>query len=107
MDFVDFFETIGETLAIRDLDVETGSRIHLENERSSLAIDDEVHAEIAEPRHLVALRGRLEDEVPARYEESRDQGAGVGMLVNDIVLEHTVQGLAGTEIDAGTDCTLM
>ena len=40
--------------AVRYLNIESGPRVHFEDHRSLVVIDDHIHAKIAQPRHFVA-----------------------------------------------------
>ncbi len=64
--FIDSVDAVCEAGTVRNLDIESGSRIHFQDQRSVLAIDDDVDAEVAEPGDLTTARRRLQYEIPVK-----------------------------------------
>ena len=92
---------------VRDLDVESGPGIHLQDQRTPVTIDDHIDAKITKSRNIVSTCGRLQDEIPVGNLQTGNECTGIRMFVNHVIVVYAGQCLARRKIDTGTDGTLV
>ena len=71
-DFIDSLYTVCDARTVRDLDAEAVSCIHFQNQRSVLAIDDDVDAEVSEAGDVTTAGRRMSYLIPVRNVQPGD-----------------------------------
>ena len=96
-----------EAGGVGDLDGQPRAGVELQEQRPQILVQDQVHPQVTQPGEFLTPGGDVKQSLPVRDNEPLDAMAGVGVLPDNLLAAHALEGGAGGQVDAGPDGPLV
>ena len=101
------FDPMHEAGGIGDLDGQTRTGVEFQEQGPQVLVQDQVHPQVAQPGEFLTPGGDVKQRLPVRDHEPLDAVAGVGVLADNLLAAHALEGGAAGQVDAGPDGPLV
>ena len=95
-------QAVAQSRHVRHLDRQSRPRIEFQQHRAGVLVQDDIGADVAQPGHLHATGGQVQDAIPVGHMQLAEMRPRIRVDIHQLTVLHRAHGAAAVNVEAHT-----